>query len=69
MVAIISKILGIDVDRDIDTMLGSLEEIGVKDKCILGRGEERNSAFFFLYIRYWFVILFSFFHMHVFFFL
>jgi len=51
MVAIISKILGIDVDRDIDTMLGSLEEIGVKDKCILGRGEETNSAFFFLYIR------------------
>jgi hypothetical protein len=46
MVAIISKILGIDVDRDIDTMLGSLEEIGVKDKCILGR-ERRGTVHFF----------------------
>jgi hypothetical protein len=46
MVAIISKILDIDVDRDIDTMLGSVEEIGVKAKCILGRGGEEWCMYF-----------------------
>jgi hypothetical protein len=44
MVAIKSKILDIDFDRDIGTTLGSLEEIGVKAKCILGRGEERRGG-------------------------
>lgn len=31
MVTIISQILDIDIDRDIATTLGSLEEIGVKN--------------------------------------